>query len=90
LSRALVALATCLVVIAGLGPLVTGLVQYRYSTTMLNQAVGLDSFAVAVVAPLAVLAAVLLVRQHPAAPLLSLAPAGFAAYMLSQYVIGPE
>jgi hypothetical protein len=70
--------------------LLTGAVQYRYTTSMVNQAVGLDAFALVVVAPLAVVAAVLAARRHPAAPLLALAPAGFAVYMLPQYFLGPE
>jgi hypothetical protein len=90
LPAALGALAVCLAVIAVLGPLVTGAVQYRYTASMVNQAVGLDAFALAVVAPLAVAAAVLAARRHPAAPLLALAPAGFAVYMLPQYFLGPE
>ena len=90
LPAALGALAACLVLIAVLGPLVTGAVQYRYTASMVNQAVGLDAFVLAVVAPLAVVAAALAARRHPAAPLLALAPAGFALYMLPQYVIGPE
>ena len=90
LPGALLVLAGSLVLIAVLGPLGLGAVQYRYSTSMLNQAVGLDAFAVAVVAPLAVAAAALTVRRHPAGPLIASAPAGFAVYMLPQYVIGPE
>lgn len=90
LPPALVALAACLALIAVLGPLVSGAVDYRYSASMLAQAVGLDAFALAVVVPLAVGVAVLAARGHPAAPLLALVPAGFALYMLPQYVIGPE
>ena len=86
----LVALALGLGLIALLGPLLTGVIDYRYSQTMLNQATGLDAFALAVVAPIAILAAVLIARRSPAGPLLALAPAGFALYMLVQYVIGPE
>lgn len=84
------ALALGLALVAVLGPLISGVVDYRYSPTMLNQAVGLDAFALAVVAPLAVLAAVLIARGRMAGPLLALAPSGFAVYMLVQYVIGPE
>jgi hypothetical protein len=84
------ALALGLAVTAVLGPLVTGTIDYRYSESMVNQAVGLDAFALTVVAPLAVLSGVLVLRRHPAAPLLALGPSGFAAYMLVQYVIGPE
>jgi hypothetical protein len=89
-GHTLFALAGCLATIAVLGPLLTEAIRYRYSPTMLNQATGLDAFALAVVAPLAVIAGVLAIRRHPAAPLLALAPASFAAYMLAQYVIGPE
>ena len=90
LPAALGALAACLALIAVLGPLVTGVVQYRYTVSMVNQAVGLDAFALVVVAPLSVVAAVLAAWRHPAAPLLALAPAGFAVYMLPQYFLGPE
>jgi hypothetical protein len=86
----LVVLAAGLTVVAVLGPLLTGVVRYRYSETMLNQAVGLDAFAVAVVVPLTVLAAVLVRRGNLAGPLLALGPAGFASYMSVQYVVGPE
>jgi hypothetical protein len=86
----LAGLAACLAAIAVLGPLVTGVLRYRYSRTMLDQAVGLDAFALVVVVPLLLAVAVLAARRHPAAPLLALGPAGFASYMLVQYVIGPE
>lgn len=90
LPAALVALATGLVAVAALGPLLTGLVEYRYSETMRNQAIGLDAVALGVVAPLALVAAALTRRGHRAGPLLALAPAGFALYMAVQYVVGPE
>jgi len=83
-------LALGLALVAVLGPLVTATIDYRYSETMVNQAVGLDAFALAVVAPVAVLAGRLVRRDHPAGPLVALGPSGFAAYMLVQYVIGPE
>ena len=89
-SSALFALALGLAAIAVLGPLVLGVIEYRYSETMLNQAAGLDGFALLVVAPVATVAGILARRQHRAAPLLALGPAGFATYMLTQYVIGPE
>jgi len=90
LSVALVALGAGFAGLAVLGPLMTGVFQYRYSQTMLNQATGLDAFALVVVAPLAILSAVLLLRGHRAAALMALGPAAFGLYMLVQYVIGPE
>ena len=89
-GRSLWILALGLAVVAVLGPLVTGTIDYRYSESMVNQAVGLDAFALAVVAPVAVFAGVLVRRGHPAGPLVALGPSGFATYMLVQYVIGPE
>src|SRR3954463_14893890 len=78
----LVTLAGGLAAVAVLGPLMTGTVRYHYSESMLNQAIGLDAFALFVVVPVALVAAVLSRRAHPAGPLLAMAPAGFAAYML--------
>jgi hypothetical protein len=89
-APALFALGAGLAALAVCGPLGFGVIEYRYETSMQNQAVGLDAFALAVVAPVAVLAGVLARRSHPAAPFVALAPSGFALYMLVQYVIGPE
>jgi hypothetical protein len=89
-ATALFALGAGLAALAVAGPLALGLIEYRYTTSMQNQAVGLDAFALAVVAPVAVFAGVLGRRAHPAAPFVALAPSGFALYMLVQYVIGPE
>jgi hypothetical protein len=90
LATGLFALAAGMVFVALLGPLGLGVIRYRYTETMLNQARGLDAFTVAVVAPVAVTAGVLALRRHRRAPLLALGPAGFCLYMLVQYVIGPE
>ncbi len=89
-AGALFLLAAGLAAVAILGPLALGVIDYRYTQTMLNQAMGLDAFALAVVAPMAALAGLLAWRRHRAAPLMALGPAGFAVYMLVQYVIGPE
>jgi hypothetical protein len=86
-ARSLFALAAGLVVVAALGPAGLGVIEYRYTETMRNQARG---FAALVVAPVAVTAGLLARRRQPAAPLLALGPAAFATYMLTQYVIGPE
>lgn len=86
----LVALGVALAVNAALGPLLLDVVQYRYGTSMINQAIGLDAVALLVAAPLALAAAALCARAHPAGPVLAFAPATFAAYMMPQYVIGPD
>lgn len=89
-APALFALGAGLAALALGGPLGFGVIEYRYQTSMQNQAIGLDAFALTVVAPIAVFAGVLARRAHPAAPFVALAPSGFALYMLVQYVIGPE
>lgn len=90
LSNALAALAAAVAVVALVGPLVTSLVDYRYTETMLNQGTGLDAFALLFVVPVTLFAAVLSRQQHPAAPLVALGPSAFVLYMSVQYVIGPE
>jgi hypothetical protein len=89
-SWALFAQAAGLALTSLSGPLAMGVIDYRYGATMLNQATGLDAFALFVVAPVAVAAGVLSLRDHRAGPLLALGPAVFALYMLVQYVVGPE
>ncbi len=87
---AITLLAAGLATNALLGPLATGLIEYHYGTSMTNQGIGLDAVALAVAAPLALAAAALVVRGRPAGPVLALAPAAFAAYMMPQYVVGPD
>ncbi|HZP74129.1 MAG TPA: hypothetical protein VFA97_12210 [Gaiellaceae bacterium] len=65
-------------------------IHYRVSETVRDQTVGLDLASLALVAPLTLGVAVLALRRHPAAPALALGPAAYAAYMLAQYVLGPE
>ena len=86
----LVVLAGCLVLNTVLGPLGTGAVDYPISATMENQLRGLELVTVLLVVPWLVATAVLSWRGHPAAPLLAIGPAGYAAYMFVQYVLGPE
>ena len=90
LAALLVVLAVSLALNSVAGPLAAGLVEYRYGDSMTYQGIGLDAVALLVVAPVAVLAAVLVRRRHPAGPVLGLAPTLFAAYMAPQYVIGPD
>jgi hypothetical protein len=73
-----------------LGPLAGGVIRYHYTPTMINQGIGLDAVALLIAAPLAVWAAVLVLRGRPAGLALGCIPASFAAYMAPQYVVGPD
>lgn len=86
----LLVLAAALVVNTVLGPLVTDVVDYPISGTLLNQLIGLEIVSVGLVAPLCVVAGVLGLRGHRAAAALGFGPAAYTAYMFLQYVLGPE
>ncbi len=88
LAIASVTLAAGLAANSILGPLVTGVIRYRYTETYNNQAIGLDAFALAIAAPLLLLVAWLSLRAHKAAPYLALGPSLMAAYMVPQYILG--
>jgi hypothetical protein len=90
LGIGLIALGVGLVANSLLGPLLGDLIRYRFSETLLNQGVGLDAASLVFVAPLSVGAGVLVLRGHPAGPVLALGPAIYAAYMSVQYAVGPE
>ncbi len=90
LPLATAALGMGLAVNALLGPLATGVVVYHYGPSMTYQGIGLDAVALGLAAPLALVAAELTRRGHRAGPVLALAPASFAAYMMPQYVVGPD
>ncbi|MFN3215826.1 MAG: hypothetical protein ACE367_04965 [Acidimicrobiales bacterium] len=73
-----------------LGPLAANVIDYRYSDSMIYQAIGLDAVALGVAVPLASASAWLVHRGHQAGPVLAMSPALFAAYMMPQYVVGPD
>jgi hypothetical protein len=87
---ALIALAAGLAMNSLLGPLVSNQIKYRYGTAVTNQGIGLDAIALFGAVPLAATAARLLLREREAGLLLAFAPAAFAAYMMPQYIIGPD
>jgi hypothetical protein len=64
--------------------------HYRTSASGLDQIRGSDLAALVVVAPLCVWIGTLARDGHPAAPLLSLAPAGFSVYIWTQLLFGSE
>ncbi len=88
--------ATLLVLAAGLaansllGPVALDVIRYRWSETIDNQGIGLDAVALFAVVPLCLVAAALVHRGRTSGWALALGPAGFALYMLPQYVIGPQ
>jgi hypothetical protein len=90
LAGVLAALALAMAVSAGLGPLVLGLLQYRTSTTTLNQLEGSDAAVLLVVAPVTLVVALLAARRHPAAPPLAAGVGVFAVYTYAQVIIGQE
>jgi len=73
-----------------LGPLVAGRVEYPLSRTLVNQTVGLEAVSLVLVAPLCVVAGILCLRRHPAAAVFALGPSLYVAYVLPQYVVGPD
>jgi hypothetical protein len=73
-----------------LGPLFLDRIEYPLSETLLHQTKGLEAVSLVIVAPWAIVAGVLALRGHRAAPILAIAPAAYVAYMFVQYVLGPE
>ena len=87
---ALVALAAAVAATALLGPLTNGLIRYHLSEDALNQVIGGDLVAVALVVPVTLFAAVLAWRRHPAGPAVALGPAVFAVYTYTQLALGGD
>ncbi|HEV8682303.1 MAG TPA: hypothetical protein VGS09_05960 [Actinomycetota bacterium] len=86
----LVVLGAALALTSLLGPLVAGVIRYRLPETPLNQQIGADAFALAIVAPLSVAAGILILRRHRAGPVLALAPATYALYIFAEEILAPE
>jgi hypothetical protein len=76
--------------IALLGPLVGDVIRYHVSEGAVNQVVGGDVAGLLLVAPVSVLAGILVWRQHLAGPVLALGPAVYALYMYSQLALGGD
>ena len=87
---ALVALAVGVALAAVLGPLTGGPIHYHVSADALNQVIGGDFVAVALVAPISLFAALLAWSGHRAAPVVALGPAVFAVYTYTQLAIGGD
>jgi hypothetical protein len=90
LASGLAAIGFGLAAVALLGPLVTELIDYRVSETLRNQTIGLDAVSLFFVAPLALIAAVLVMRRHIAGPVLAVSVGAYTSYMFLQYILGPD
>jgi hypothetical protein len=90
LAGLLVTEGTLVVASVALGPLGFGVLEYRTSASGLDQIRGSDLAALTVVAPLCVWVGTLARQGHPAAPVLALAPGGFAVYIWTQLLLGSE
>ncbi len=90
LALGLLVIAVGLAAVALLGPLVSGVIDYRVTETLRNQTIGLDAVSLFLVAPLSVLAAVCVRRGHAVGPALALGVGTYTSYMLVQYILGPD
>jgi hypothetical protein len=72
LALALAAIGAGLAAVSLLGPLAFGVIDYHVTETLRNQTIGLDAVSSVVVAPLSLLAALLVVRGHVAGRALAL------------------
>lgn len=73
-----------------LGPLVLNVIRLRTSASIENQFIGGEIVSLGVVAPVAIAAGVLWLRDHPLAPALALAPALYAIYTYASVVFAQE
>ena len=90
LALGLVAIGVGLAAVALLGPFAAGVIDYHVTETVRNQTIGLDAVSLLVVAPLSLLAALLVVRGHLAGAPLALGIGAYTTYMFVQYIVGPE
>ncbi len=90
LALGLVLLAGGLGANAIVGPLMLDVVDYPFSESIRNQAIGLEAVTLVLVVPWALAASWLNFRGHALGPLVAIPPAVYAAYMMVQYVVGPN
>lgn len=77
-------------VVALLGPLVAGVIEYHASEGAVNQVVGGDVAGLLLVAPVSILAGILTLRGHTAGPVIALGPALYALYTYAQLALGGD
>jgi hypothetical protein len=90
LAAGLVLLGFGAALVAVLGPLVTGVIDYHASDGAVNQIIGGDVAGLVLVAPVSIVAGILVWRGHLAGPVLALGPAVYGLYMYSQLALGND
>ena len=90
MALGLIAIGVGLAIVSLLGPLLTGIIDYHVTETLRNQTIGLDAVSLLVVAPLSVIAALLVLRRHLVGSVLALGVGAYTSYMFVQYILGPE
>jgi len=90
LGAALVVLGFGAALVALLGPLAFGVIDYHASQGAVDQITGGDVAGLFLVAPVSILAGVLVWRDHLGGPILGLGPAFYALYMYSQLALGGD
>ncbi len=73
-----------------LGPLVGNVIRYHASEGAINQIIGGDVAGLFLMAPVSIVAGILIWRDHRAGPILALGPAVYALYMYSQLALGGD
>jgi hypothetical protein len=90
LAGSLALLASAIATASLLGPVGVDELRYRTSATTLNQLVGSDVAALLVATPLALVAALLVLRGHRAGPLLATGVGVYVVYTYAQVIVGQE
>lgn len=90
LATGLVLLGLVVALVATLGPLIAGVIQYHASEGAVNQIIGGDVAALVLVAPVSILAGALVWRGQKVGLVLALAPAAYGLYMYSQLALGGD
>src|SRR3954464_15887022 len=90
LALGLLVIAAGLAAVALLGPLATGIIDYRVTETLRNQTIGLDAVSLFLVAPLSVFAALRVRGGYLVGPALALGIGTYTSYMAVQYIVGPD
>lgn len=90
LAAGLILLGIGAALVAVLGPLVAGVIEYHVSEGAVNQVIGGDLAGLVLVAPVSIIAGILVWRGHLAGPVLALGPAVYGLYMYSQLALGND
>lgn len=90
LGLGLIVLGLGAAMVAVLGPLFLGEIEYHASAGAIDQIRGGDAAAFVLVAPLSIFAGILTLRERMAGPVLGLGPAAYALYTYVQLALGGD